>query len=319
MLLLLLWLFLMFCECMWKISSTHRRTHTHMPNAEKSINFNKELLIVFKCCRIYFSWNAYFPWLLTVCCARVPHFDKYLHDSRITVNKKSSNKNDNVLVEKEKNTIKISVNNEKKIESFVDLMKKNVEDWTLSWKLKHSFFKRKMRKRFASVYVSMFVYVCIFFYFFCYIKFRKNRYFDKCEWENLSSVLFSRRRCFWQQALKSQNIYASRLQNETNKKKLFNTPQKQRIRMCVFTVVFAAAAAMMLEKRRMVGTIRGEKICRKLQFGQFLIDFPFYISWRMKVIHHSILICVYDWHIYTIQYVTNNKILNSSSLAPHCL
>lgn len=53
-----------------------------------------------------------------------------------------------------------------------------------------------------------------------------------------------------------------------------------------------------LQKEKVCDSRWGVKICQKLQFGQFLIDFSFFffISWRMKVIHHFILICVWLTH-----------------------
>lgn len=93
-------------------------------------------------------------------------------------------------------------------------------------------------------------------------------------------------------ALKSQNIYTSLLEKKknNNKRNAFHIPYSSRI-------VFLKCKWSRKIRCSPGRTRTTESMCRKLQFGQFLIDFPVYITWRIQVIHHCYILAVWLTHI----------------------
>lgn len=85
------------------IKHTHTHSHTNIQTRKSQLILNEECLLLLNATdaavSIFFAslishncWHTHSQFV-----RNVPHFDKYLHDSRITVNKKNSEQNDNVL------------------------------------------------------------------------------------------------------------------------------------------------------------------------------------------------------------------------------
>lgn len=121
-------------------------------------------------------------------------------------------------------------------------------------------------------------------------------------------------------ALKSQNIYASLF--EEWKKKVFiinishhNNNNKNLYCWRRITFPMCLCSLICVEKEEEKEAIHAREYVENYIFRQFLIDFPVYILWRIKVIHHSILV-VWLTHIYTHKTTTphiNGDIINKQS------
>lgn len=179
-----------------------------------------------------------------------------------------------------------------------------MKDWTHSLKYSEPkietlfFVWKKYEKRFASV---TWVFLCIFL---------PNRKFS----ETVRSInMNERERIFlvvWHLALKNRKICSFHFwrMNRKNFSSLHKNNKKQR------KYVSVCGGRNQRGGKKVCDFRWGVKICRKLQFGQFLIDFPFFFffSWRMKVIHHFILICVWLTH----SQITNTQWQHPLARAP---